>query len=793
MRLKDVTERLVAILEDSFSTTPANASDEELYQALCILCKKMLARKRKQFMRDALSEGQKQVHYLSMEFLLGRSLKNNLFNLGLVDTVRTALEAMNVDLERLYEYEPDAGLGNGGLGRLAACYLDAMATEAIPATGYSICYEYGIFRQKLVDGWQTELPDAWLPGGSVWLTERPSEKIEIKFGGTLQETWDKGYHNVVLHDTASVWAVPCDLYVSGYDTEGVSLLRLYKAESSAFDMSAFNAGNFTGAMQADQTASVISKVLYPNDNFYEGKQLRLRQQYFFSAAAISDIVKQHLENYGTMANFAEKNAIHINDTHPTLAIPELMRILLDECGYGWDPAWRIVTDTFAYTNHTVLSEALESWDLDLFRALLPRIYQIVNEINERFCRDLFARTGGDLERIASMAVIANHQVRMANLCAATCHKVNGVSALHSDIVKNELFRDFSVFWPDRFVNVTNGIAARRWLMQANPGLTKLLCETIGDGFTHDMQRLEDFMRYRDDPTVLDALAQVKRENKLRFCAYMQKTAGVAVDPASVFDVQVKRLHEYKRQQLSALHILSEYLWLCDHPDAPFTPKTYIFGAKAAPGYYMAKQIIRLLCAMSQLFEQDARVKDKLRIVYLEDYRVTLAELLMPAAEISQQISLAGKEASGTGNMKLMLSGAVTMGTLDGANVEIAEQVGRDNILIFGMTKEEAAQRAVGYDPHAIYRQDERLQRALQLMYDGICGHHFKDVADMLVYHDSYLALADFDAYCEAHAEAMRRYAVPRAWQRMSLVNTAKSGFFCADRSVREYAEKIWRL
>lgn len=789
-----VKEQLTALLSEEFSTTPEKASNNQLYHALCLMVKRILAAKRKAFMDQAVKNGQKQVHYLSMEFLLGRSLKNSLANLGLDGSAARALKDWKVNLEALYELEPDAGLGNGGLGRLAACYLDAMATCALPATGYSICYEFGIFRQKLEDGWQTELPDTWLPGGSVWLTERPSEKIEVRFGGNIQEIWDGSYHSVEHKDYVSVYAVPCDLFISGFDTKGVSLLRLFKAESSAFDMSLFNSGNFSGAMNSEMTASVISKVLYPNDNFQEGKLLRLRQQYFLSCAAVNDIVKKHLETYGTMENFAQKNAIHINDTHPTLAIPELMRLLLDECGYSWEKAWDIVTKTFAYTNHTILSEALETWDQDMFRNLLPRIYQIVHEINERFCRTLYERTG-DLNRVASMAVLANHQVRMANLCVAACHRVNGVSALHSEILKKDLFASYCQLWPEKFTNVTNGIAARRWLYQSNPGLTALLRETIGEAFLKDMNRLIDFLPFQNDPQVLERLHTIKQENKQRLCDYIRRASGVTVNPCSLFDVQVKRLHEYKRQQLNALHILTEYLWIKDHPNAPFAPKSYLFGAKAAPGYYMAKQIIRLLCILSKAFEEDPQVRDKLRIVYLEDYRVTLSELLMPAAEISEQISLAGKEASGTGNMKLMLNGAVTLGTLDGANVEIAQRVGPENIFIFGMKAQEAKAlaRSGSYQPQAFYEKDNRIHRAIDLLYKGIGGQQFKDVADMLRFHDSYMTLKDFDDYCAAHEKAGRLYQEIPSWQRMSLVNIAQSGYFCADRSVREYAEHIWDI
>ncbi|WP_312643922.1 glycogen/starch/alpha-glucan phosphorylase [Hydrogenoanaerobacterium sp.] len=769
------------------------ASDALYYKALSMVVVDILQEKRRRFSVDTNSNGKKQVYYLCMEFLMGRSLKNSLYNLEIVDTVRDALDDYGVKLEKLYDYEPDAGLGNGGLGRLAACFLDALATQDYPATGYSICYEYGIFKQKIVDGWQTELPDYWLPGGEVWLSAKPEKSVDVHFGGEVEEFWDNNYHHINYKNYTTVKAVPYDMYVTGYNSKGVSRLRLWKATASGLDMERFNRGDYIGALGANSMAEVISKVLYPNDNHNEGKSLRLRQQYFMVAASVGDIINRHMATYGTLDNLAEKVAIHINDTHPTLAIPELMRILLDDCGYSWDVAWNTVTQVFAYTNHTVMSEALEKWNEDLFASLLPRIYQIIKEMNNRFTYDLYNTYHLDYPTVEQMAIISNRTIHMANLCVMACHSVNGVSALHSEIIKKDVFQQFYRIMPHKFTNVTNGIASRRWLYQSNEGLTRLLKETIGDGFLRDMGQLEKFNPFVDDKNVLDTLATVKLENKQSFCAYIERTTGVVLDPNSIFDAQVKRLHEYKRQHLNALHILTTYQWLKQNPNAEFTPHTYIFGAKAAPGYFLAKQIIKLICTLRDEIEKDPVIREKLRIVYLEDYRVTLSELLMPAAEVSQQISLAGTEASGTGNMKLMLNGALTLGTYDGANVEIAQHVGEENMFIFGMRTEDVAREKASYDPRSIYRDNPVLKDALDQLSKGIGGSTFPDIFHSLVDRDPYMVLKDYDSYAAAHRLVMSTYADQYKWQAMSLRNIAQSGFFCADRATCEYAQNIWEL
>ena len=777
-----------------FSVEPEQASDDQFYKATALMVRNILTEKQKNFSAYTHSNGNKEVYYLSMEFLMGRSLKNSLYNLEIAGLASAALEEMGVKLERLYEYEPDPGLGNGGLGRLAACYLDGLASQDYTATGYCILYEYGIFKQKIIHGWQTELPDYWLPGGEIWLTPNPDQAIDVHFGGEVEEFWDYGYHHINYKNYNTVKAVPYDMPVSGYQSEGVSNLRLWKAVSAGIDMDSFNRGDYLSALRQNSMTEVISKVLYPNDSHMEGKLLRLRQQYFLVAASVGDIVNRHMSTYGTLDNLADKIAIHINDTHPTLAIPELMRILLDECGYTWERAWELTQGVFAYTNHTVMSEALEVWNEDLFKNLLPRIYQIICEINRRFCLELEQKYHQPLYAVSSMSIVQNRGIKMANLCVVGSHSVNGVSKLHSKIIQDDLFHLFYGVWPEKFTNVTNGIASRRWLLQANPRLTKFISSRIGEGYLKDFSQLSRLKAFADDPDSLKELAQVKRENKLSFSKFVQKQYGIALNPDSIFDAQVKRLHEYKRQHLNALHILYLMKKLRENPDLDLVPRTFIFGAKAAPGYYLAKQIIRLICVLQKEIENDPLLRQKLRIVYLEDYRVTLSELLTPACDVSEQISLAGTEASGTGNMKLMLGGAITLGTYDGANVEIHEQVGDENIMIFGMRTEEVdALRQRGYAPGEYYEKDPLIQDLINTLYEGISGSKFPEIADSLKNVDPYMVLADFRAYIEAQEKIQQLYRQPEAWSRMSLMNIAGSGVFCADRAVKEYAHRIWRL
>lgn len=777
-------------LSHFFGVSPKDATDEQFYKAVSIIIRDRLTEMNSEFRHTAEGQDSKQVYYLCMEFLMGRSLKNNLYNLGLTEVFDSALSSMGVKLEKLYEKEPDAGLGNGGLGRLAACYLDGLATNGFQSMGYSIRYEAGIFKQKLVDGWQTELPDFWLPGGDVWLVPREERACEVKFEGWIEDSWDGDYHHVNHRDANVVTAIPYDMYVSGKG-KGVARLRLWASKKPELDMALFNQGSYIKAMEQSAMAEAISKILYPADNSPEGKSLRLRQQYFLVSASIQDIIQRHLTKYGTLDNLPDKVAIHINDTHPTMAIPELMRIMLDECGYGWDDAWSIVTRTVAYTNHTVMKEALECWSEELYSRLLPRIYQITKEIDNRFRAYVWSATG-DADKVERMAIVSSGVVRMANLCVAGSHSVNGVSALHSEILKNTVFNDFYTLTPEKFCNVTNGIAFRRWICQANPELTAYITELIGDGFITKSDELLKLREFKDDKKVLAKLAEIKHNNKVRFAKEIKKRNGIDINPDSIFDVQVKRLHEYKRQQLNVLNIIAEYQMLKANPNADYQPKTYIFASKAAPGYFMAKKIIELIDALSKVINNDPDVNDKLKVVFVEDYNVSLAEVLMPAADVSEQISLAGTEASGTGNMKLMLNGAVTLGTLDGANVEIHDAVGDENIFIFGMKTPEVEQlKRSGYYPQGYINNNEVLKNAIDFIRNGVNGKHFDEIVSSLTNSDPYMALADFADYQKAQRTVSKAYADKEAFAKMSLMNISGAGIFSADRSIMDYADYIW--
>lgn len=789
---KQAKELVESKLSHFIGVNPNEATNEQFYKAIALIVRDMMSQGRAEFSKEGSKKGTKRVYYLCMEFLMGRSLKNNLYNLNLTKVFESVLKDYGIKMDSIYDCEPDAGLGNGGLGRLAACYLDGLATQGYVAKGYTILYEYGIFKQKLVDGWQTELPDFWLPGGDVWLVPHEEQAMEIKFEGEVRDIWENQYHSVEIENPTVIQAIPYDMHVAGKDGKGVSVLRLWSAKAPGLDMALFNQGDYMRAMERNAMAEVISKVLYPADNHPEGKSLRLRQQYFLVSASIQDIVKHHLREFGTMDNFADKVAIHVNDTHPTMAIPELMRILLDECGYGWDEAWNIVTNTVAYTNHTVMKEALECWPEDLYKRLMPRLWQITKEIDNRF-RSYVWNSTYNADTVERMAVISNGVVRMANLCVAGSHCVNGVSALHSDILKDTVFSDFYALTPNKFTNVTNGIAHRRWLCQANPQLTKFLTDTIGDGFVKDADKLLDLRKFKDDKAVLDELGKIKRANKEEFAKYVLKHNGIQLDPDSIFDVQVKRLHEYKRQHLNALNILSHYLAIKENPNGDFIPHTYIFGAKAASGYFVAKKIISFICALADVINNDPDVRGRIKVVYVEDYNVTLAEKLMPAADISEQISLAGTEASGTGNMKLMLNGAVTLGTMDGANVEIYDAVGEDNIYIFGMKTPEVQQlQKRGYVPQNFYNANAELQKILNFANNnGIGGKMFHEVTSTIVHHDPYMVLADFEDYRNTQLRISKDFLDRDNWNKMSLMNISGAGRFAADRAINEYAANIW--
>ena len=775
-----------------------DATEKQAYRALCTVVRELLAEKNRVFQDRCAEEQKKEVYYMSMEFLVGTSLRNNLFNLGVEKEYREMLEQAGINIDHLYAMEPDAGLGNGGLGRLASCYMDAGTGLGYPITGCSIRYEFGIFRQKIVDGWQMEFPDNWLEMGDVWLRTREDDAVEVKFGGEVREWMDNGRFKVAQVGYNSVIAVPHDMFISGYDSDAANRLILWSAKlPQSFDMAAFSRGDYVRALEQNAMAETISKVLYPADDHIQGKRLRLKQQYLLVSASLQSILKKHYKKYHTYSNLADKLAIHINDTHPALCVPELMRLLIDEHDFGWDEAWEITCNTLSYTNHTVMSEALERWNVDLFREQLPRVYSICVEINRRLIEHLCAVYPNDWGKINYMAVISNNEVHMANLCLAACHAVNGVSKLHTDILRNGIFRDYCQITPDRFLNVTNGIAYRRWLCQSDPLLTDYLTTLIGDGFKRDARDLEKLMKYENDEKVLTELRRIKRKNKERLAKLIEDQNGVRVDPDSIFDIQIKRLHEYKRQLLNILHVLYLYNQIKKNPDAPFVPRTFIFAAKASAGYIRAKQTISLIVAVSNFINADPEVRDKLKVVFIEDYKVSLAEIIIPAADISEQISVAGKEASGTGNMKLMINGAVTIGTLDGANVEIHEQVGDDNIVLFGMKAHEVDELwQRGYDPNEFLTDD--LREVLDMLTSGILGQRFDDLVDSLLTKrfgvaDAYMTIADFKDYARAQRLVSEIYLDQKKFAHMSLVNVAKAGIFSSDRAVKEYAEKIWDL
>ena len=798
MNKKQAIERLNQACMRLFGCNMDEATDKQAYKALCTVLRNEMYDRRRAFKKSYKEEGRKQVYYMSMEFLVGTSLRNNLYNMGLEKTFTEALKDLGQDITALYELDPDAGLGNGGLGRLASCYMDSLTGLNYPATGFSIRYEFGIFKQQIVDGWQMELPDNWLQMGDVWLVPKEDDAVEVRFGGEVNEWYDNGKFKIAQHGYSTVMAVPYNFYISGYGTQSVNKLVLWSAKlPQSFDMAAFSRGDYVRALEQNTMAETISKVLYPADDHIQGKRLRLKQQYLLCSASLQAILREHKKKYGTLDNLPDKVAIHINDTHPALCVPELMRLLLDENDYGWDEAWDITRRTLSYTNHTVMSEALERWSVELYKEQMPRIYAITQEINRRLMERLRAYYGNDEGKLNWMAVIANGEVRMANLCLAACHMVNGVSQLHTDILKEGIFHDYYQITPERFINVTNGIAYRRWLGQANPELTDLLRELIGDGFLKDANDLEKLLKYKNDARVLAELARIKRDNKVRLANYIAKANGIKVDPNSLFDVQVKRLHEYKRQMLNVLHILHLYNQIKDNPNGPWQPRTFIFGAKASAGYIRAKQIISLIVAVSNFVNNDRDVRDKLKVVFVEDYRVSLAEIIIPAAEISEQISVAGKEASGTGNMKFMINGGVTIGTLDGANVEIHQQVGDENMFLFGMHADEVENLwRAGYDPNRFITPE--LRRVLDMLTSGILGQRFDDLVASLTTNrfgvaDAYMTIADFNDYARAQRDVAAAYADKTRFTNMSLVNIAKAGIFSADRSVKEYADKIWNL
>ncbi len=786
----------------SLGKRPEKAVDLDRYQALALSVRDLMMQRWIATKDEYEEKHPRTVYYISLEFLMGRTLGNAMINLGIYDAAINAMEELGFDTAKLRNEEVDAGLGNGGLGRLAACFLDSMATLELPSYGYGIRYDYGIFKQIIQNGAQVEEPDNWLSRGNPWELRRPELARIIHFGGRVERhPDDRNPFRRKWVDTQVVLAMPYDTPIPGYKNNTVNTLRLWSAESLyGFNLVKFNQGDYISANLESAMSQNISRVLYPNDNNFEGKELRLKQQYFMVSATLQDIIGRMKAHNEDLRDFSRESVIQLNDTHPALAIPELMRLLIDVENFSWDEAWEITTKTFNYTNHTLMSEALEKWSVALMEKLLPRHLEIIYEINFRLLRQVATRYIGDNDRLARMSLIQEGRekmVRMAYMCVVASQHVNGVAALHTELLKNGLFRDFADFYPGKFVNVTNGITPRRWLRKANPGLSALITDKIGDNWVKDLDELEKLVPLAEDPKFLKKLAEVKRANKVRLADYILRHNGVKVNPDSIFDVQVKRLHEYKRQLLNIIHAITLYLQIKDNPNADFVPRTIIFGAKAAPGYYMAKLIIKLINAVAEVINADESIGDKLKIVFLANYRVSLAEIIIPAADVSEQISLAGTEASGTSNMKFALNGALTIGTMDGANIEIHDAVGADNIFIFGMDVDGVkAQREAGYAPYDHINRSPLLRRALELIRSNFFSPGeidvFRPIIDSFGY-DTYMTAADFASYAETQEKVAALYRNQTEWQKKCLYNIARMGFFSSDRSIRDYAEKIWHV
>lgn len=787
--------------------TIEEASNGQIYRALASTVRDQIMQKWMISREERKTNNNKRLFYLSVEFLMGRSLYTNILNLVSLDAYKQALDELHIDVDKVLQEEPEPALGNGGLGRLAACFMDSLASLDLPAMGCSIRYEYGLFRQKIVDGQQVELPDYWLGNGNVWEMPVMEDACEVHFNGHVEMGNENG-RTVFRHvGYNTVEAVPYDMPLVGYDTSTVNSLRLWSARApKRIDLSDFNHGHYVQASEEKELAEAISNILYPEDNHYEGKLLRLKQQYFFTSATLQYILKDFKKLNGTnWSKLPEKVVIHINDTHPGLAIPELMRLLMDQEGLGWDEAQQIVSRTMAYTNHTIMAEALEKWPEDMVKSLLPRIYQILVEMNKRLCARLWNFFPGEAERVGRMAIIAYGYIHMANLCVAMTFSTNGVSQLHGDILKQETFHDFYLVMPEKFSAITNGITHRRWLMACNPQLTKLICDTIGTDWVKDPELLHDLAPYADDAAFREQFEKIKHNNKVRLSNFLKEHQGAIVDPNFIFDAQSKRLHEYKRQMLNALHILVLYNRIVNDPNFTMRPRVFIFGSKAAPGYNRAKLIIRFINGLSALIAKHPRASKMLQVVFLENYDVSSAQLLIPATEISEQISTASKEASGTGNMKYMMNGAITIGTMDGANVEISEQVGMDNIYIFGMRSDTVLDmyRERNYNPMTIFETNQELRLALTQMIDGTVLpdapsalqdlYHSLLIGDWGNMADPFFVLKDFGSYSMAQRRIDADYADRDKWNRMAVINTAMSGVFCSDRTIHEYNDTIWHL
>jgi len=798
-RVETLKQRIADHRTFTLARDELSATERDVYFSVAFAVRDRLAEKWASTQARYHRQDAKRVYYLSLEFLIGRTLGNALINLGLEDATAEALEELGYDLEELEGTEPDAGLGNGGLGRLAACYLDSMATLAIPAYGYGIRYEHGIFRQDLVDGRQVERPDNWLRDENPWEIARPDRTYRVKFYGRVNGRVDDGRVHYEWVDTSDVLAMAYDVPVPGYCNNTVNTLRLWGAKATEeFDLEDFIKGNYIAAVEAKANSETISKVLYPPDDTGAGKELRLKQQYFFVSATLQDIIVRYLAERRTFADFTEKVQVQLNDTHPAIAIPELMRLLMDDHGMEWNAAFDMARETFAYTNHTVLPEALETWGIDLFGRLLPRHLELVQEIDRRFRDRVREKFPAEPQREERMAILSGGTVRMAHLAIAGSHHTNGVAALHTEILKKDIFRDFAELWPDRFTSVTNGITQRRWMLKANPGLSQLLDETVGGAWHVELDRIAGLEAHADDAELRRRWRAVKARNKQRLAEMVKREAGVAIDPAMLMDVHVKRMHEYKRQLLNALRVVDSYLELRDQASPAAVPRAVLFGGKAAPTYWTAKLIIELINGVAGVVNAHETVSKVLKVAFIPDYRVSIAERIFPGSDLSEQISTAGYEASGTGNMKFALNGALTIGTLDGANVEIAERVGADNIFIFGLTADEVEKRRTdGYNPRAEYERSPRLRRVFDYVASGMLSPDnpgkFRPLIDGLLHHDPFFVLADFDAYVAAQAQVDVAFQDQEAWTRSAILNVARCGFFSSDRSVREYAERIWKV
>ena len=796
-----IKNAVVECLRNLFRKTVETATDVELYEACIYALRTVFTEKWIKTHDEYKEKDVKMVYYLSMEFLMGRFFGNGVINLQMYDTIREALAELGIDYNLIENTEPDPGLGNGGLGRLAACFLDSLSTMEYPAYGCGIRYRYGIFEQKIENGFQVEKPDGWLESGDFWSIKRTEYEVEVKFGGDVRiEAKEDGEYKFIQENYSSVIAVPYDYPVIGYGNNTVNTLRLWEARpKNMFDLQSFNEGNYAKAVEEANIARTITEVLYPADEHIQGKELRLRQQYFFISATVQRVIARFKTNHTDFKELPDKVAFQLNDTHPSIAVAELMRVLVDENDVPWDDAWDITTKVCAYTNHTIMSEALEKWPVELFSRLLPRIYMIVEEINRRFCISLVQKYGNNPGIVHDMSIISDGQIKMAYLAIVGSHSVNGVAKLHTEILKNQELKNFYDFYPDKFNNKTNGITQRRWLLHANKKLSELITENIGDGWITNLDELNKLIPLADNKEFRDKFIEIKKHNKKELADYILKTNGIEINPDSIYDIQVKRLHEYKRQLLNVFNIINLYFMLKDNPDMDIVPRTFIFGAKAAAGYKIAKDIIKLINSVADVVNNDPDIKGKIKVVFMANYCVTLAEKLIPAADVSEQISTAGKEASGTGNMKFMLNGALTVGTMDGANVEIYEEVGKDNIFIFGLSAQETARMYAdhSYNPWTVYEYDNRIKRIMNSLVDGTFAPEypdiFRDIYNSIIGRDEYFVLEDFASYVDIQEKVSQAYKDKDNWAKMAVINTAKSGKFSSDRTIREYASEIWNI